>query len=357
MTTPSSLIVIGAGITGLCIAAVAQARGLKVTVVARERGDATASGVAAGMIAPALEALTEPEPDAAYARLKTAEREWQDLAAAWGEPLATLIVRARQDGDSRYVWPQSDNASDITTPRLHAMGVGFRALTDEELAPVASDCDGVRVEGDWLVAAGAVLSLLEARIVDGGGRMVAGTAVQVAAGSVRLDDGTVLTADHVAVAAGFDAAAFAADIPVLKHLSPIKGHLLDLKGEGTPGVIRSPLGYLARTEESARFGATMQFGDASAGIEPAVVEGLKTRAKQIMPDLDLSDAVPLAGVRASTPDGWPMIGRDMVSGVLVAVGLRRNGYIFAPLAARIVTALILGDPVPDDAVFYRPERF
>jgi glycine oxidase len=357
MTTSSSLIIVGAGIAGLCIAAAAQARGLRVTIVARERGQATASGVAAGMIAPALEALTEPEPDVTYARLKAAERQWLDMGVAWGEPLNALIARARQGGSSCYVWPQSDNASDITTPRLRAMGVGFRALTDEDLAPVASDCDGVRVEGDWLVPAGAVLKLLEARIVEGGGHVVAGAAALVTATSVRLDDGTVLTADQVAVAAGYDAIAFAAEVPALKYLSPIKGHLLDLKGQGEAGVIRSPLGYLARTEDSARFGATMQFGDASAGVDPVAVDGLKARARQIMPDLDLSDAVPYAGIRASTPDGWPMIGRDVTSGVLVAVGLRRNGYIFAPLAARIVTALILGDPLPEDAALYAPGRF
>ena len=354
MTTSPSLIVIGAGITGLCIAAVAQWHGLDVTVVARESDDATASGIAAGMVAPALEALTEHEPDVAYARLKAAEQHWHTQAGAWGAELTGLIARYRAQADSRYVWPQSDNASDITTPRLHDMGVPFRALTDDELAPVASDCDGVRVDGDWLAPAGTLLRLLRGQIRR---PVVTGAVTRVTAGSVTLDTGEVLKADHVVVAAGYGAAALAADVPLLKALSPIKGHLLVLKGQGGGSVLRSPLGYLADHIDDARFGATMQFGQSGTDIESDAVEDLKARARQILPDLDLTDAEPKAGVRASTPDGWPLIGRDPASGVLVAVGMRRNGYIFAPLAARIVTALILGDTLPEDAGLYVPSRF
>lgn len=357
MTTSCSLIVVGAGITGLCIAAVAQSRGLDVAIVARESGESIASGVAAGMVAPALEALTEHEPDVAYARLKAAEQQWHALSQAWGPDLAALIAEARATADSRYVWPQSDNASDLTTPRLHDMGVTFRALTDDELSPVASDCDGVRVDGDWLVSAGQVLAMLTARIVAAGGRFITGQAGTVTAHSVTLDNGEVLKADHVVVAAGFGAATLSADIPSLQTLSPIKGHLLALKGQGTTAVLRSPLGYLADHVDHAKFGATMQFGETGTDIESGAVDDLKARAKQILPDLDLSDAEPKVGVRASTPDGWPLIGRDPSSGVLVAVGMRRNGYIFAPMAARIVTALILDEALPDDAVVYRPERF
>jgi len=219
---------------------------------------------------------------------------------------------------------------------------------------VASDCDGVRVDGDWLAPAGMLLLLLQGQMQR---RIVTGAVTHVTAKSVTLDSGEVLKADHVAVAAGFGAASLAAGVPSLEVLSPIKGHLLALKGQGTVSVLRSPLGYLADHIDDAKFGATMQFGRSDVEIESQAVDDLKARAKQILPDLDLTGAQPKAGVRASTPDGWPMIGLDRASGVLVAVGMRRNGYIFAPLAARIVTALILGDELPDDAELYRPERF
>jgi len=42
--------------------------------------------------------------------------------------------------------------------------------------------------------------------------------------------------------------------------------------------------------------------------------------------------------------------------VLVATGMRRNGYIFAPLAAQIILALVEGRESPDGGI-YRPDRF
>ena len=59
--SPQSLIIVGGGIVGLCVAVAAQAKGHTVTVVVRDDAGDTASGVAAGMIAPALEALGEIE--------------------------------------------------------------------------------------------------------------------------------------------------------------------------------------------------------------------------------------------------------------------------------------------------------
>ncbi len=357
MTTSSqSVLIVGGGIVGLCIAAAAKARGLAVTVVARDAARDTASGVAAGMVAPALEALGEPEPDVTYARLNTAQAAWNDLADAWPETVRDAIAAAQTEAHNLYVWPQSDNSSDITTPRLHAMGVAFAALSDEELAPVADDCDGVRVASDWLIAAEKTLDALSQHVVANGGKIMVSEVRALNKASITLDDGEVLHADHVVLAAGYGAKAFASDVPSVRVLTAIKGHLLDLPGT-RPGVIRSPLGYLADYGGSAKFGATMQFGQDDSAIEPAVVADLGIRARQILPNLDLSQAVPRAGVRAATPDGWPLIGRDPVSGVLVAIGMRRNGYVFAPFAARILLAQIAGETGPADAHLYRPDRF
>lgn len=347
-----NLIVVGGGIVGLCIAVAAQAHGHAVTVVARDARDDTASGVAAGMIAPALEAINDPEPDHSYARLKAAQSSWFDLFDAWPQAVRQAILRAQDHAYSRYVWPQSDNTSDHVTPRLAVMGVDFTPLDDRDLQGLAVDCNGVSVSGELLIEAGTVLAALEAEIADHRSASVR----HVTATSVTLDTGEVVTADVVIVAAGYGAHQLAGDVPCLGHLEPIKGHILELAGQGGLGVTRSSYGYLADYGEVGRFGATMQFGATDTAIEPAMVEKLKFDAREIMPALNTDESIARTGIRAASPDGWPMIGRDSASGVYVAVGMRRNGYIFAPLAARLILDL-LANGVPIDAAAYNPDRF
>ena len=352
----ASLLVVGGGITGLCIAVVAQARGFRVRIVASDDVRATASGVAAGMIAPALEALGEIEPEVAFGRLRRAQQAWMDLFDLWPADLREALETARSGPRSRYVWYQSDNLSDITTPRLKAMGVPFAALTDPQLEGIAGDMDGVEVAGDWLLHAETVLDALGAQITARGGVVMAGRATAVTATTVTLASGEVLTADHVVVAAGFAARSLSPSVPSLAVLEPVKGHLLNLKGRGGQGALRWAGGYLADHGATAKFGATMQFGQNDLTIEPDVVEDLKSRAAGMLPSIDLGEAEPRTGVRASTPDSWPLIGRD-ATGVYVAVGMRRNGYIFAPFAAVVVLAMITGEAPHEDAGLYNPNRF
>ncbi|MBP2160693.1 MULTISPECIES: FAD-binding oxidoreductase [Asticcacaulis] len=355
-TSETSLIIVGGGITGLCLAVAAQAKGLKVQVIARDNTGETASGIAAGMIAPALEGLLEFEPEVAYARLHRAQQAWVDLMEVWPADVRAALEKTRGEAHSRYVWYQSDNLSDITTPRLKAMGVPFAALTDEQLKGIAGDMDGVEVAGDWLLSGQAVLESLKAHVLGHGGELVTAPVAAVSATTVTLATGEVLAAGHVAVAAGFGARALASSVPSLGVLEPVKGHLLDLPGQGGQGVVRWAGGYLADHVAMAKFGATMQFGQDDLAIEPEVVADLKARATGMMPSVDLSGATPKTGVRASTPDSWPLIGRD-ATGVYVAVGMRRNGYVFAPYAARLLLALIAGEAPDADAALYDPNRF
>ncbi len=317
-----SMLIVGGGIAGLCLAVVAQARGFAVTLVARDAASDTASGVAAGMIAPTLESRGDPDPEA-FNRLDTAQAAWLRLMAVW--PHALQIALCRQQGEARSRF-------------------------------LAADGTATEIGGDWLVDAVATLAALEAEFTALGGRVVKGEAARIAAHAVTLTDGGEWHAAHVVLAAGFASAAFAATIPSLKALTPIKGHLLDLPGQGTPGVLRSAKGYLADYGASAKFGASMEPGRDDLTIDPAVVADLKARAADISADISLERAVPRTGIRASTPDGWPLIGLDSASGVWVAAGMRRNGYVFAPFAAEVILDRIEGEARPDAAA-YDPQRF
>jgi glycine oxidase len=341
-----SLIVVGGGIVGLTIAVAAQGSGHKVTLISRDETKATASGIAAGMIAPAMEAMNDPDPAFSYRRFKGAQGAWLDLYALWPETLQQALVKA-QTGDAIYISETRDGLAD----KFAEMDANHAAVFAN---PIPEASSAIKISDEWLVEATATLAALSAHFADLGGVSLKARVNKITAFQVTLDSGEVLTADAVVVAAGYESKAFAESISGLAALTPIKGHLLDIKGQGGFGVLRSATGYLADYGSTAKFGATMQAGQDDLNIESDEVKGLTSRAAEMK--VEITTATPRTGIRAATPDGWPLIGRDPASGVLVATGMRRNGYIFAPLAAKIILALIEGRASPDEGI-YRPDRF
>ncbi|MGN6424529.1 MAG: NAD(P)/FAD-dependent oxidoreductase [Asticcacaulis sp.] len=336
-SSPKSVLIIGGGIVGLTCAVVLRDSGHKVTVIAAESSEHTASGVAAGMIAPALEAMNEADTAMAFQRLKAAQTVWRTLQAAWPQAARDAVV-ATLAQESDYI------GSPEALERLAKTG-----------APLTPAGEGrMRVRGDGLVEAAATLNALQAHLLALGGEVICDRVERVSGDDVMLADGTRRNAEFVIIAAGYGARAFAGQVPSLACLTPIKGHLLDVPGVAGRGVLRAASGYWARYAESAKFGATMEAGRDDAGIDADIVADLKARAQALTPDVDLSKAQARVGVRAATPDGWPLIGRDAASGVLVATGMRRNGYVFAPLAAQILLDLIEGRATDRD---YDPNRF
>lgn len=347
-----SVIIVGGGIVGLTTAVVLQAHGHAVTVVSRDRPEDTASGVAAGMIAPALEAMNDPNPAESYARLGHAAGFWFYLR----DSLPTITSASMAWTFLVPSWFL--HAGDGAPSSLEATGAALQTVAPELLTGrgAGAGLAATAVDGEGLFTAATLLRRLHEQFLASGGTWLEGDVQTVRCDEVRLQGGGWRAADHVVVAAGFGGHDLRQQVPALKALSPVKGHLLELPEQADYGVMRAATGYLASGPGGAKFGATMEAGRDDTRIDDAQVEGLKVRALALFPDLDMSAAVPRAGVRAASPDGWPMIGRDRTSGVLVATAMRRNGYVFAPLAARMILDLIEGHEPPEQAL-YDPNRF
>ncbi len=349
-----SVIVVGGGVVGLCIAVAAQAAGHKVTLIARERPEDTASGIAAGMIAPALEAMNDPDPAMSFRRLTEAQDVWFDPVLGLPQP-AQQLLRIMDDTPSYFLPTPGD---DLTA--LHATQADVNPATDAERSfyGFAPDIEALRVTGDWALPARALLDHLVDHFIAIGGVWRDGVVETIERSRVRIRRSGWIEGDDVVAAAGFGGYALRRQIPSLKALTPIKGHLLDLPPHPKwVGVLRSRQGYLAATSGTTKFGATMQAGRDDRRVERDVVTHLANTAYAMLPGLaGLEHAVPRTGIRAASPDGWPMIGRDRASGVLVATAMRRNGYVFAPLAARMMLAFLAGE-TPPEAATYDPDRF
>jgi glycine/D-amino acid oxidase-like deaminating enzyme len=62
-----------------------------------------------------------------------------------------------------------------------------------------------------------------------------------------------------------------------------------------------------------------------------------------------------AGLRPMSADGLPLLGRTALGGLFIATGQYRNGILFAPAIAQLMSRIILEDDV--EIAAFDPRRF
>ncbi len=345
-----SVTVAGSGALGATIAFELARRGVHVTVADPMAPGDNASGVAGGMLAPAFESLLDPlAPE--FSLLKASRDLWPDLAGLIGLPLArrgALAVASSEDIDAMG-------------RRLTTLGARFQVLDRDELGRrvpwLSSGSPAIWTSEDWLLSPTGALTALRAAAEASGARWRRASVVRFEAGRADLSDGESVACDRLVIATG--ASRSLADLaPELSVLTPVKGQILRWPTLALDGpVVRVNGAYVCPSPCGVSVGSTMEPGREDLAIDSSAVEGLRGAASAVVPAL-LGGAVEArAGVRAATPDGLPLVGPAARPGVWLAVGARRNGWLLAPLIARI-TADGLAGPGPEDrAKPFDPARF
>lgn len=348
--TGARWIVAGAGVLGASIAWKLAQAGAEVLLCDPAADGDNASGVAAGMLAPAMEAALDPETGLDFAQLAAA----RDLWSAFGQEAGIPLDRA----GAMLVGPDSERIA--TT--LRAIGAGHRMLSGEEAAALSSGLIGahpaVLTLEDWRLDAPTALGRLIAVAKGAGARIVLSAVTRFEGGRVTLSNGEALAADGLVAATGWGAATAwgAALAPELSILEPIKGQILRSVAGPTSGpVVRGTGVYVAPGPRGAVIGATMQAGVSDRRIEPDLVQALLAKAGGLYPVLAAADYAPSAAVRAASPDGLPLVGRSSKAGVLLAAGARRNGWLLAPLIAAQIVRQAADDGASASA--FDPARF
>lgn len=352
MSAPSALRVgvVGAGVIGLSIAAELTGRGARVTLIDPASLGDNASGVSAGMLAPALESAFDEPVRGRFALLRHARDLWLEFAGAYG------IAPPERCGSLWLLREDEGAAAGLTDPDFEL----------EMLSPEASAAKAPGVEAssgaaftpeDWRLEPAPVLDLLRRAVIVRGGEFVRAPAIAAAAGKVVLP-GRTLAFDAVVLAAGYDTRRFAAAAPELGVLTAVKGERLRFPGaEPRRGpIVRSSAGYVVPSAAGAIVGATMEAGADDRRITGRAATALHAAAAAMFPGLVGRTADQSAGVRAATPDGLPLVGRS-ASGLLLATGARRNGWLLAPLVAQTIADELTGvEPGPWAAALH-PGRF
>ncbi len=335
MASSPDVIVIGAGVLGLCTAAELAGRGHAVTVI--DPGAPNASAVAAGMIAPALESLLEDVTVERAALLKRA----RDLWPAFAETHGLRLLREGAD------WRGPEAAAAVD--RLHALDFDGRA-----------DRGGLTTADDWRIE---VAPALKALARTPGLTMARGQVVRLAGDArrwrVEVGDGRVWFSSTVVLATGVGSPI--AGLPdsiaaSVASIMPIRGQLSFVATAAPPRVVRGPGVYAAPCDGGVVIGATMEPG--RRDLEPDPVEA----ARQVAAGLALlgvtGEAGPTrVGIRGATADGLPLAGPSGEPGLHLALAPRRNGWLMGPLVGRITADGIEGRPPMADAAALDPLRF
>lgn len=321
----AEIAVAGAGAFGLAVALRLARAGRSVTIIDPAPPGDNASGVAAGMLAPVSEALFDPISRDHLALMRRARDLWPDFAQNLRIPLSRAGVR----------FEGSDAWRAEVAKRLEQLGVAPAQTLDE----------------DWRLEARAALAMLRAAAQEAGVAFKTGAVAAFEPGALTLVDGQVETFDLLVLATG-PGVRDGRIAPETSALAPIKGQLLRTPAlDDEALVVRGEGVYLAPGEALA-IGATMEAGRDDLAPDASATQALRRAALALRPSLDLEGATVDVGVRATTPDGLPLVGWSRTPGIILAVGARRNGWLFAPLVADMVAAYLTGDnPGPEAAAF------
>jgi glycine oxidase len=331
----TDVVVVGAGVLGLCVAAELTRRGHEVVVV--DPGGLNASAVAAGMIAPALESAVENEPLERAELLRRAAALWPEFAEATG-------VELHENG---AVW----------------MGAGVEEI-EERLVRLGFE---TRREGGRLIIAGERRVEAEAALLALADYLKTDPVVSEARGVERLADGWrvhladgEIEAASVVIATG--AAPALAGLPqdvadAIRAIQPIGGLVGKTRALFDPGVIRGRGAYAATGPAGTVIGATMDFDQRTAEPDPergrALLDALSVYSGLATPAADVEWR---AGVRGAVPDGLPLAGAVRERGLFFALAPRRNGWLLGPLVGRTVADAIEGATPQPDAAALDPLR-
>jgi len=124
-------------------------------------------------------------------------------------------------------------------------------------------------------------------------------------------------------------------------------------------VVRAPDVYLVpRTGGRLLIGATVEEAGYDKRVDPAIIQRLRDSALKIAPAIAGARILKAwTGLRPGSPDNLPRLGSTDLPGYYAATGHFRDGILLAPITARLMSQLILGDAPDHDLSPFSPSRF
>jgi glycine oxidase len=353
------VVVIGAGVAGLGIGLRLAQAGASVTVLERAQVGNGATSSSAGMIAASAEYGLDNTPETDFAR--HASELWPSFADELQQTTG-VDIGYRKSG-SLLVRMKSAGVSATT-----ADGEVFLAEQARKLEPMLGDNVGMAslAPQDAQVDSQALCRALAIAFIRAGGKLHANeTAVRF---ERTVDEVTGIATpftthrgDAFILAAGAWSARLEGLPPeAVPPVTPVKGEIAVLTppaGAALPQHVVWGNGiYLTPRRGRLLVGATVELAGFDTSLSQAALRWLYQQSTGLMPALaDWRLTEHWAGLRPGSPDGLPILGETALEGLFVASGQFRNGILFAPAVAEVVSRLVLERVAIDPA--FEPRRF
>jgi len=402
MEGKNRVVILGAGVIGLCSAYYALRRGLAVTVIEREPagGDNCSMGnagmivpshfiplAAPGMISKGLRWMFNREsPFYIRPRLDPALAKWAWQFYRHSTP--QHVARTREllrdlNLESRRLFVELSSEEDfgLQTRGMLMLCKTAKGLDDEADVAAAAHEIGVKAEvldaaaaakldpGVTMDIAGAVhfpqdchldparfMASMRRRVLALGGEIVSDTEidhVETRAGKVVALTGGErrFEGDQFVLAGGSWTPGLLRQVGFKLLMQAGKGYSLTLpRPPELPEVcsifVEAKVA-ITPMDGRLRFAGTMEVGGLDLSIDPARVRGIVKSVHAYFPkfsESDFPDGKPWAGLRPVSPDGIPYLGKvPGISNLIAATGHAMMGLSLGPVSGRLVAGLLMGE--------------
>jgi len=379
------VVIIGAGVAGLGIGWKLAQSGATVTILERAQIGSGATTSSGGMIAAAAELGHQDTPVAAFA--ERANQLWPtfaaELEADTGMSIGyikngSLMVALKSDaggcphahgenGETAEQPPHSHGGNEAENPHAQG-GARLSAVEARAMEPMLSEeiSGAMWAPNEAVVDTSSLIRALAVAFVRAGGTILPNeTAVRIESDTNGVAGIRTPFAFHTADAYVLAAGAWSARIEGLPPqavppVTPVKGEIVVLTAPAGAAVPKHVVWgnevYVVPRGNRLLVGATAEQSGYDTTQTQDASRWLLSRANGLMPGLaDWQMTEHWASLRPASPDGMPILGETIVKGLFVASGQYRNGILFAPAVAQVLSRLILERA--DDAPAFDPKRF
>jgi glycine oxidase len=365
------VVIVGGGIIGGTIAFELARRNLRVAVLDRQELMQEASWAAAGMLSPA------PDTPAAIPLVPLGRASlalYPNFIAAVEE--ASQIPTGYHTGGALEVICHGDAERELSTlvALHHGLGLACEPLLMEEAREMepalGRDARSVAFFRD---EASVNPRLLTAAVVaaagNAGATLCPGMEVTSLAKSgdrcigIRTSEEETLSAQHVVLAAGCWTSQLKEAAPYAPT-RPVRGQMVALRHAGKliRRVLRSERGYIVprdhATPQKLVAGSTLENAGYVRAVTSGGLEQILGAVNELAPSLAGAEILETwSGLRPGTPDQLPILGPTDMEGLMIATGHYRNGFLLAPVTAKLIVEWITDRRASMDCEDFSPLRF